>query len=425
MINREEFRQGERVFRVTAAETAQTPVSELLCSNFIELGFGYQVEGMWSELLFNRSFEKSFQLTPATYDWFGGEGIVGDDWRGQDWYHSGYEHNRWYACPAEDRPPSMAPDCTFLVRKAPFYSLDIAIAEGGVHGEHCLQIHNFEQERWCGVAQNGKYLRKGAGYHFRGWFRAEGAAKAELRIYKTGPPPIGRLRLWWWSSTGLAANGRCSNAILPIRPRRLLHLLRLHRTRHDAAGRRLLIDARESVNGWRADVVEGLRRVNPKLIRFPGGCFASLYDWRRAVGPIDRRIPEPSYFWGDLNYNDVGTDEFLQLCEALGCESMLVVNMFHPGKRHFLAPAVLEPKPGGQPHGFSLDSITDIEEGIRCAAAWVEYCNGPVTSKYGAMRAANGTRSRTACSIGKWTTKPTAGSRTKNTPPRSSATPRQ
>ena len=116
--NLSEFRWGEKVFRVTDRVMTEEPVSDLLCSNFIELGFGYQVEGMWSEMLFNRSFEKSFQLTPATYDWFGGRHLTGKDWRGEEWYHSVYEHNRWYACPAQDTPQAIAPDSSYLVEHA-------------------------------------------------------------------------------------------------------------------------------------------------------------------------------------------------------------------------------------------------------------------------------------------------------------------
>ena len=145
-----------------------------------------------------------------------------------------------------------------------------------------------------------------------------------------------------------------------------------------------------TAKGWRKDVVEGLQRVNPKLIRFPGGCFASFHDWKDGIGPIDQRRPEPSYFWGDLNYNDVGTDEFLQLCEMLGSESMLVVNMFHPDKRFFANNGVNEYEAGKEPHGFEIPGITDIDEGIRRAAQWVEYCNGPADSEYGKLRAENG-----------------------------------
>ena len=34
-----------------------TPISKKLASNFIELGYGLQVEGMAAEMFFNRSFE--------------------------------------------------------------------------------------------------------------------------------------------------------------------------------------------------------------------------------------------------------------------------------------------------------------------------------------------------------------------------------
>ena len=78
--NLSDFQAGEKIFRVTDRVIVDQPVSDMLCSNFIELGFGFQVEGMWSEMLFNRSFEKIPQLTPATYDWFGGLHLTGQDW---------------------------------------------------------------------------------------------------------------------------------------------------------------------------------------------------------------------------------------------------------------------------------------------------------------------------------------------------------
>ena len=152
--NASEFQNGKKVFKVTPEKYSETPISPLLYSNFIEVGFGYQVEGMWSEMLFNRSFEKSFQITPATYNWFGGDKVVGNNWTEQEWYHSGYDHNRWYACPAVDRPQCIAPDSRYLVEKAPFYSLTVEQVEGGIHGSHCLMIHNFEEKRSCGVAQD-------------------------------------------------------------------------------------------------------------------------------------------------------------------------------------------------------------------------------------------------------------------------------
>ena len=43
-----------------------------------------------------------------------------------------------------------------------------------------------------------------------------------------------------------------------------------------------------------ADVIDALRRVRPSVLRFPGGCFASLHDWRNAIGPRNQRKPENS-----------------------------------------------------------------------------------------------------------------------------------
>ena len=255
-----------------------------------------------------------------------------------------------------------------------------------------MVAHNYEEERWCGMAQNGKYLRKGA-YQFRGYFQLlseQGAA--ELRLYP------GRDEIDWSQPLvtvpleGLSQEGGLVEAAFsyegeqPVWCNFCVFL---------APGTKVGMDAfslkpADTVHGWRKDVVEGLQQVNPKLIRFPGGCFASFHLWKDGVGPMDQRKPEPSYFWGDLNYNDVGTDEFLQLCEVLGSQAMLVVNMFHPDKLLYANNGVNQYENGKEPHGFLLDRIIDIEEGIRCAAQWVEYCNGPITSEYGALRAKNG-----------------------------------
>ena len=118
--NISEFQNGRRVFRVTPRVLNRTPVSKMLCGNFIEVGFGYQVESMYAEMLYNRSFEKVSPITPETYEWFGGWDVVGNDWSDQEWYHSGYSHPRWFAAPARDRPESITPDCSFITEKAPF-----------------------------------------------------------------------------------------------------------------------------------------------------------------------------------------------------------------------------------------------------------------------------------------------------------------
>ena len=393
LTNVAEFQNGEKVFRVTPRRQHETPVSPMLCGNFIEVGFGYQVEAMWSEMLFNRSFEKACPITPATYDWFGGWNVVGNDWSGQEWYHSGYMHPRWFACPALDRPESITPDCSFITEKAPFYALTVERVEGcGVHGKSCLSIHNFEAWRACGVAQNGKYLTAGRSYRFSGWLRnvGRGPVRAEIRFYATAEDtfadePIAVLPLGEIAEVGGYYEAMFDNAgftgwatfALFITPGRVLA---------DAFS----LMPTDTVHGWRQDAIDAIRRVKPSVLRFPGGCFASLHDWRDAIGPRNQRKPENSYFWGDVNYNDVGTDEFLQLCEAVGCQAMLVVNFFHPGKRYYLNSEHVLDNPNLDAHGADLPHITDIDAGIECARQWVEYCNGDISTPMGALRARNG-----------------------------------
>ena len=45
------------------------PISRDIFGNFIESGFGRQVNGMWSEMLYNRAFRKVPEYKYATWEW--------------------------------------------------------------------------------------------------------------------------------------------------------------------------------------------------------------------------------------------------------------------------------------------------------------------------------------------------------------------
>lgn len=112
------------------------------------------------------------------------------------------------------------------------------------------------------------------------------------------------------------------------------------------------------LKGYRPDIIEALRDWKPTFLRWPGGNFVSAYDWQLGIGDRDKR---PTYLdptWHQWESNDMGTDEFLDLCELVGSDALLTINM----------------------------GTGTAEE----AAAWVEYCNGSVDTHFGAIRAANG-----------------------------------
>lgn len=125
-------------------------------------------------------------------------------------------------------------------------------------------------------------------------------------------------------------------------------------------------------NGWRRDVIDLYRWLSPATLRYPGGNFCQTYRFADGLGDPDLRPVVPNPAWG--NYpepNNIGTDEFLRLCEATGMEPVICLNIGDTGGRNTL--------PGNS-----------TELALREAVQWLEYCNGPPDSEWGAVRARNG-----------------------------------
>jgi len=111
---------------------------------------------------------------------------------------------------------------------------------------------------------------------------------------------------------------------------------------------------------WQPKLVDKIKQLAPTMIRF-GGCFASYYHWKEAVGPRESRIPMLNLCWDGQFSNQVGTHEVVDLCRQVGSEPLFVVNMESDGRMHWAYP-----KPG-------VDRLGTAEE----AAEWVDYCNNP------------------------------------------------
>ena len=108
-------------------------------------------------------------------------------------------------------------------------------------------------------------------------------------------------------------------------------------------------------DGFRTDVIEAVRYLKVPLMRWPGGCFASTYHWKDAVGP--ERRPAFDKTWGVEEPNTFGTDEFVKWCRKVGCEPYIITNA----------------------GTGTLEEMSD----------WVEYCNLNV-GYWGRRRIANG-----------------------------------
>ncbi|MGB6722278.1 MAG: alpha-L-arabinofuranosidase C-terminal domain-containing protein [Terracidiphilus sp.] len=58
-----------------------------------------------------------------------------------------------------------------------------------------------------------------------------------------------------------------------------------------------------------------------------GGNFSSSYHWKDGIGPADKRRTTENIAWGIPEYNQFGTDEFLQLCDLIGAVPQFDLNM--------------------------------------------------------------------------------------------------
>ncbi len=133
-------------------------------------------------------------------------------------------------------------------------------------------------------------------------------------------------------------------------------------------------------HGLRPDLAQMLVDLKPAFIRFPGGCIVegvTLHNrirWEDSIGDISQRQGDFE-LWGYYNHYGLGFHEFLQLCEDLGSEAMYVVNAG-------LSCQLRRP--------YELATDADLHLYVEDTLNALEYAMGPITSKYGAMRAANG-----------------------------------
>ncbi len=139
-------------------------------------------------------------------------------------------------------------------------------------------------------------------------------------------------------------------------------------------------------NGLRADLVQMLYDLKPGFLRFPGGCIVEghdlnvRYQWKKTVGPDEERKSivnrwntefmhryTPDYFQSF----GLGFYEYFVLAEDIGAEPLPIINcgmacQFNTGE---------------------LVPLDELEPYIQDALDLIEFANGPVTSKWGKLRA--------------------------------------
>lgn len=145
-------------------------------------------------------------------------------------------------------------------------------------------------------------------------------------------------------------------------------------------------------NGLRKDLAQALADIKPGVFRFPGGCIVegtdidTRYDWKKSVGPVENRPLNENrwhYTFTHRFYPDyyqsygLGFYEYFLLSEDMGAEPLPVLNcglacQYQNDGEHCHIP------------------IGELEDYIQDALDLIEFGNGPVTSKWGKVRAEMG-----------------------------------
>ena len=127
--------------------------------------------------------------------------------------------------------------------------------------------------------------------------------------------------------------------------------------------------------GLRPDLYRMLADLHPGLLRFPGGSFsegavlAAAWRWKETIGDVAAR-PGNWNIWGYRSTNGMGFHEYLQLAEDLHAAPLYVAHV-GMSEKEFVP-------------------MRDLGPWVQDALDAIEYANGPVTSKWGVLRAKAG-----------------------------------
>lgn len=142
-------------------------------------------------------------------------------------------------------------------------------------------------------------------------------------------------------------------------------------------------------NGLRKDLAEALADIHPGIFRFPGGCIVegtdldTRYNWKNTVGAVENRpVNEnrwhytfPHRFYPDYYQSyGLGFYEYFLLSEDIGAEPLPVVScglscQYQNDKEECHVP------------------LSELDSYVQDALDLIEFANGPVTSKWGKVRA--------------------------------------
>lgn len=255
--------------------------------------------------------------------------------------------------------------------------------------------HYYDFNGWTGVGMrndgfDGIAVKAGAKYDFSVFLRNVDAKNKDMRIVLVGEKDavLGEATItadskdWKKYTAEITSNADCEHANL--------QMLCLATGDVDVDMVSLMPQDTYNGHGLRKDMVEALKGLEPKFMRFPGGCvihgggdgFWNTYRWKTTIGPKEQRRGLKNT-WGYHQSMGLGYYEYFQLCEDLGMDALPIL------------PCGVSCQGTNGGWGMRTQAqdavpMSEMDEWVQDALDLIEWANGDVNTTWGKKRAEAG-----------------------------------
>ena len=265
-----------------------------------------------------------------------------------------------------------------------------------LHTERVKEYYDYKGWKGFGLQNDGFdgiSVKAGAKYDFSVFMRNTGGDAKLVRIALVEPQGWGKdpkllaeayidvdNKDWQRFEATLAPDADCEKAALQI--------LCMQPGDLDVDMVSLMPQDTYNGHGLRKDMVQALADLQPKFMRFPGGCVIhgggdgmwNTYRWKTTIGPKEQRKGLKNT-WGYHQSMGLGYYEYFQLCEDLQMQPLPILP----------CGVSCQGANGGwnmRGHAQDVVPMSEMDEWVNEALDLIEWANGdPATSKWAKMRA--------------------------------------
>jgi alpha-L-arabinofuranosidase len=259
---------------------------------------------------------------------------------------------------------------------------------------HYLRMEILDSAQPFGISNDGFHgigIKKGQKFRFSVYARlaAQSPMSLQITLLDDKQKPIGSGELANFSSDWKQYTCEIESAATVEKARLLITSKTLGQIDLDMISLFPLDTWNNRPNGLRPDLVQWLKDLHPKFMRFPGGCIvegrflSNRYQWKTTIGDLDQRKLilnrwntefahrlSPDYFQSF----GLGFFEYFQLCEDIGAKPLPIINcgmacQFNSGE---------------------LVPLDKLDPYIQDALDLVEFANGSADTPWGKKRAEMG-----------------------------------